>query len=393
MSIIIQKYGGTSVGSIDKILSVAKIISHSLVGDKKIVVVVSAMSGKTDELFNLAKQINPHITTGREIDSLVATGEQITVSLLTLALQNLGVKASSFCGWQIPIITTHKFTNARIHNIDANKIIHIFKTQDVIIVAGFQGVTDTGDITTLGRGGSDISAVAIAASIKADECQIYTDVNGVYTADPNKISGAHRIHKINGVMMFEAASLGAKVLHVRSCELAYRYKINIRVISTFAPHDQGSLIVNKEHLEDYPVADILATEDNQSLFQITHTNNNITPQHFPSNKLIAKLYEVSNLDMLNTQQNYISFAAHSTHQQVISNFLTLNNIKFNTINNLTKLSIVGSGFRSNQSLNQKIWNRLMEFEIFATTHNEISFSILIHALDVIKVRNSLSHLL
>ncbi|MBY0378854.1 MAG: aspartate kinase [Burkholderiales bacterium] len=386
MTLIVQKYGGTSVGNIDRITWVANNIANTLKSGVKLLVVVSAMSGDTDRLLNLAQQI-AKTTKSRELDNLVATGEQITISLLSLALQNLNIKSRCYCGWQIPIITTDNFSEARIKHIDTNKINNDLNSNTVVIIAGFQGVSEHFDITTLGRGGSDTSAVALAIVTNATECQIYTDVNGVYNADPNKVTNARRIDKINGALMFEASSLGTKVLHVRSCELAYRYKTNIRVLSTFAPQDQGSLIMNQIELENYPIIS-LSTNEHQSLCIINLENVAIA-----INDIVCRLYKISNIDMLNINQKHISFALTELSSNDIKRELNNIAIEHTIINNLTKISLIGSGFRSNRQLNQNIWRILNGTEVFAVSHNEISMSILVHSLDATVARNSLAKLI
>ena len=385
MSVIIQKYGGTSVGNIERILNVAQNISKMYKNGYRLVVVVSAMSGETTRLLDLAQNIT-NDNKNRELDTIAATGEQITIALLSLALQKINIPAKSYCGWQIPIITTNDYTQARIKTIPIEKIKQDLNDNIVVVVAGFQGVTQNGEITTLGRGGSDTSAVALAIALNAQECQIYTDVNGVYNADPNKITIAKRIEVINGTCMLESASLGAKVLHVRSCELAYRYKTNIRVLSTFAPKDQGSLIMNQSELENYPIISV-STQDAQTIIKFKSLNINISP-------IMVQIYNICTIDMVQISQDDISFVVDEIDAEQIELALKKLNIKNITIiHNLTKISAIGSGFRSNNTLNQKIWRLLNEVEIFATSHNEISISILIHNFDATSARNKLANLL
>lgn len=386
MAIIVQKYGGTSVGNLERIINVARNVSIEYNQGNKLVIVVSAMSGETDRLISLAKQISKNLKT-RDIDMIASTGEQVTISLLSLALQSIGVSAVSYCGWQIPIITNNDYTQARIKYIDTKKIITALANNDVVVIAGFQGMADTGDITTLGRGGSDTSAVAIAVALKASECQIYTDVNGVYNADPNRIATAKRIEKINGISMLEASSLGANVLHVRSCELAYRYKTNIRVLSTFAPQDQGSLIMNQSELENYPIIS-LSEQNHQALLSVK-IGKDISLSY-----IIDNIYKSCNVDMLKVDQGSISFVTEESNSSNMQSLLKANGVKdCKCINNLTKLSLIGSGFRSNNLLNQKVWQLLDGIEVFAVSHNEISISLLVHSLDATVTRNKLVHLL
>lgn len=246
MAIVVQKYGGTSVGSIERIRNVASKVAKYYREGNDMVVVVSAMAGQTDKLINLANEISTH-PNPRELDVMVSTGEQVSVALLAMALKDMGVPARSLLAHQIPIKTDDAFTKARIQQIDAESIKKVLTAKEVAVVAGFQGVTEESDITTLGRGGSDTSAVALAAVLKADLCEIYTDVDGVYTSDPNICSKARRLPKISYEEMLEMASLGAKVLQTRSVEFAKNYNVPVIVKSTFTA--QGGTLVTKEDVE------------------------------------------------------------------------------------------------------------------------------------------------
>lgn len=244
MALYVQKFGGTSVGSTERIESVAdKIIAYREQGHD-IVVVVSAMSGETNRLLGLAHAIDSQ-PSPRETDVLLATGEQVTIALLSIALQKRGCKARSFTGGQVRILTDESHTRARIREIDDQKIRQELAQGSVVVVAGFQGIDEEGNITTLGRGGSDTSAVALAAALKADECQIYTDVKGVYTTDPRVVEDARLLRSITFEEMLELASLGAKVLQIRSVEFAGKYKVPLRVLSSFED-DPGTLISLEE---------------------------------------------------------------------------------------------------------------------------------------------------
>ena len=238
MALIVQKYGGTSMGSPERIREVAKRIAHYQAQGHQLVVVPSAMSGETNRLIELAKQLSDD-PDGRELDVIAATGEQVSVGLLTLAIHSLGLKAKSYTGWQVKIITDSAFTKARILSIDDANIRRDLDEGNVVVVAGFQGIDAEGNITTLGRGGSDTTGVAIAAALKADECQIFTDVDGVYTTDPRVVPEARKLDKITFEEMFELASLGSKVLQIRSVEFAGKYKVKLRVLSSFTPHDSN----------------------------------------------------------------------------------------------------------------------------------------------------------
>lgn len=243
MGVVVQKYGGTSVGSVEKIQNVARRIARRYQETNRIVVVVSAMSGETDKLLKLAREISRK-PDPRELDVMVSTGEQVSVSLLAMALKDLGIPARSLLAHQVGIFTDNAFTRARIQTIELDMLKKVLQNGEVAVVAGFQGMTDDKDITTLGRGGSDTSAVALAAVLKADVCEIYTDVDGVYTCDPNICENARRIDKISYDEMLELASLGAKVLQTRSVEFGKKYNVPILVKSSFT--DEGGTLTTME---------------------------------------------------------------------------------------------------------------------------------------------------
>jgi len=246
MSLIVQKYGGTSVGTVERIQAVAaRVIKCRAQGDD-VIVVVSAMSGETDRLLGLATKLIGH-PRGRELDVLLSTGEQVTIALLTMALHARGLKARSFTGSQISIETDSAYNKARIEKIEPLRIVEALAAGEVVVVAGFQGISESGDITTLGRGGSDTTAVAIAAALDAYECQIYTDVDGVYTADPRIVPEARRLERVTYEEMLEMASLGAKVLQIRSVEFASKYQVALRVLSSFED-GPGTLISAEENI-------------------------------------------------------------------------------------------------------------------------------------------------
>jgi aspartate kinase len=240
MALIVHKYGGTSMGSTERIRSVAKRVAKWARAGHQMVVVPSAMSGETNRLLGLAKELSPDQSSPalqRELDMIASTGEQVSVGLLAIALQAEGLEAVSYAGWQVPITTDASYTKARIQGIDDARVRADLATGKVVIIAGFQGVDAQGHITTLGRGGSDTSAVAVAAALKAAECLIYTDVDGVYTTDPRIVAEARRLHTISFEEMLEMASLGAKVLQIRSVEFAGKYRVPLRVLSSFTPWD------------------------------------------------------------------------------------------------------------------------------------------------------------
>src|SRR5689334_4986813 len=248
VALIVQKYGGTSVGSTERIKNVARRVAHFQRQGHRLVVVVSAMAGETNRLLALAKELsaNPE---PRELDVIAATGEQVTIGLLAIALRELGLKARSYTGGQVRILTDSAHTKARILEIDEERIRHDLAEGTIVVVAGFQGVDKQGNVTTVGRGGSDTTGVALAAALKADECQIYTDVDGVYTTDPRIVPDARRLETITFEEMLELASLGSKVLQIRSVEFAGKYKVKLRVLSSFTDvnsTDMGTLITFEE---------------------------------------------------------------------------------------------------------------------------------------------------
>ncbi len=270
MALIVQKYGGTSVGSTERIKNVAKRVAKWKAAGNDVVVVVSAMSGETNRLIALAKEIQAH-PDPRELDVIAATGEQVTIGLLSMALMEIGVKARSYTGGQVRVLTDKAYTKARILEIDEKNIRRDLDDGCVVVVAGFQGVDEEGNITTLGRGGSDTSGVAFAAALKAEECQIYTDVDGVYTTDPRIVPEARRLKTISFEEMLEMASLGSKVLQIRSVEFAGKYRVPLRVLSSFTPWDidideearSGTLITFEEdvNMEQAVVSGIAFNRD------------------------------------------------------------------------------------------------------------------------------------
>ena len=262
MALIVQKYGGTSVGTPERIKNVAQRVARWQTRGNQIVVVVSAMSGETNRLIALAKEIQSQ-PDPRELDVMVSTGEQVTIGLLAMALKEIGVKARSYTGAQVKILTDSAYTKARILKIDEDRMRADLNAGCVIVVAGFQGVDELGSITTLGRGGSDTTGVALAAALKADECQIYTDVDGVYTADPRIVPDARRLKTITFEEMLEMASLGSKVLQIRSVEFAGKYKVRLRVLSSFADEGEGTLITfeDDEGMEQAIISGIASSRD------------------------------------------------------------------------------------------------------------------------------------
>ncbi len=262
MALIVQKYGGTSVGSPERIKNVAQRVARWKAKGHKVVVVVSAMSGETNRLIALAREVQPE-PDARELDQMVSTGEQVTIGLVAMALKQIGVDARSYTGPQVKILTDSAFTKARILSIDEHNMRADLDAGRVVVVAGFQGMDADGNVTTLGRGGSDTTGVALAAALKADECQIYTDVDGVYTTDPRIVPNARRLKTVTFEEMLEMASLGSKVLQIRSVEFAGKYKVKLRVLSSFQDEGDGTLITfeEEENMEQAIISGIAFNRD------------------------------------------------------------------------------------------------------------------------------------
>ncbi len=264
MALIVQKYGGTSVGSAERILAVANKVKRYHDSGDQVVVVVSAMSGETNRLIDLAQEITPH-PSAREMDVLLSTGEQVTISLLSMALQRLGVEARSYTGGQVCIRTDNAHSKARIVDIEGSRVRADLDAGRVVVVAGFQGTDPDGNITTLGRGGSDTTAVAMAAALKADECQIFTDVNGVYTTDPRVEPNARKLDRITFEEMLELASSGSKVLQIRSVEFAGKYNVPLRVLSSFEEGEGTLITLEEKDVEKAKIAGIAFSRDEAKL--------------------------------------------------------------------------------------------------------------------------------
>lgn len=268
MTLIVEKFGGTSVGTVERINAVADHLIKKHQAGEKLVVVVSAMSGETNRLIALANEISKK-PSDREMDVLVSTGEQVTIALLSMALQVRGNDARSYTGGQVTIKTDNVHSRARILDIDGDKVLNDLNQGRIVVVAGFQGIDDSGNITTLGRGGSDTTAVAVAAAIKADECRIYTDVDGIYTTDPRVVPSARRLESITAEEMLELASLGAKVLQTRSVEFAGKYKVPLRVLSSFK-EGKGTLITyeNEDSSVEAPLISGIAFQRDEAKLTI-----------------------------------------------------------------------------------------------------------------------------
>jgi aspartate kinase len=263
MALIVQKYGGTSVGSPERIRAVAERVIRSKKSGDDVVVVLSAMSGETDRLVGLAHQMSP-VPDERELDMLLSTGERVTIALLAMALRERGYPARSFTGRQVGIVTDSVHTKARIERVTGERMREALAEGVIPVVAGFQGINEKSDVTTLGRGGSDTTAVALAAALKADRCDIYTDVDGVYTSDPNIVPNARRLDKVSYEEMLEMASLGAKVLQTRSVEFAMNYQVPVRVLSSFTETPTGTLVTKEDREMEQVVVSGVAYDRNQA---------------------------------------------------------------------------------------------------------------------------------
>jgi len=386
MSLIVQKYGGTSVGTIERIKNVALRVARWKRAGHQLVVVVSAMSGETNRLIALAKEIQTH-PAPRELDVMVATGEQVSIALLTMALLELGLKAKSYTGAQVKIVTDSAFTKARIVSIDEANIRHDLADDCIVVVAGFQGVDGAGDITTLGRGGSDTTGVALAAALKASECQIYTDVDGVYTTDPRIVTEARRLKTITFEEMLEMASLGSKVLQIRSVEFAGRYGVKLRVLSSFEEEGEGTLITFEEgrNMEQATISGIAFNRDEAK----------ITILGVPDRPGIA--YQIlgpvgaANIDVDMIVQNVghdgmtdFSFTVHRNDYHKALQVLkpVKEHIKAREIiggDNIAKVSLVGVGMRSHAGIASAAFRALAEegINIQMISTSEIKVSIVI----------------
>ena len=391
MEVIVQKFGGSSVASTEKLEIVSEKIIEEAEKGNQVVVVVSAQGKTTDKLIAEEAEITKK-PNKREHDVLVSTGEQITISKLSIMLNSKGYKAVSLTGWQIPIITNSDYTNARIKYIHNETILEYLKTNNIVVVAGFQGIDENMNITTLGRGGSDTTAVALAASLGASRCDIYTDVDGIYTSDPRIVKDARRLDTISYDEMLELASLGAKVLHNRCVEIGKKYNVPIYVKSTFEKNNIGTLVTNNENLKDLEnlVISGVVKDDNISRITITGLDNRI-----------GKTYEVFkslsdnniNVDVIVQSlgefvQKNITFTVKMTDLNKAIEVLIENKEKigFESVlhsENLSKVSIVGVGIANKPGVATNMFEALYEsnININMITTSEIKISVLVASED------------
>ncbi len=399
MALIVHKYGGTSMGSTERIRNVAKRVAKWHRAGNQMIVVPSAMSGETNRLLALAKELSPAKpgdAFDRELDMLAATGEQVSVGLLAIALLAEGIDAISFAGWQVPIKTSATHTKARIESIDDTRVRGELAKGKVVIITGFQGVDAHNDIATLGRGGSDTSAVAVAAAMKADECLIYTDVDGVYTTDPRVVQDARRLARISFEEMLEMASLGSKVLQIRSVEFAGKYKVPMRVLSSFTPWDidineearSGTLITFEDTaiMEQAAISGIAFNRDEAkiSLLGVSDTPG-------IAYKILGSVAEANiDVDMIiqNLSKDGLTDFSFTVHRNDYAKAMDLLNSKIAGELNvqqvigdakICKVSVVGIGMRSHAGVASKMFRSLSEegINIQMISTSEIKISVVI----------------
>ena len=385
MSLIVQKFGGTSVGTIERIEQVADKVAGFRSNGHQLVVVVSAMSGETNRLIDLAQQVQEH-PVPREMDALVSTGEQVTTALLSMALNKRGVKAKSYNGSQVRILTDDAHTKARIREIDDQRLHADLEQGYVIVVAGFQGVDEHGNITTLGRGGSDTTAVALAAALKAQECQIYTDVDGVYTTDPRVVDGARRLSKITFEEMLEMASMGSKVLQIRAVEFAGKYNVPLRVLHSFED-GPGTLITLEEEddMETPTIAGIAFNRDEAKLTILgvpdmpgvahrilgpigaANIEVDVIVQNVADDNTTDFTFTVGRTDLARAEEVLIKVKNELQAREVRSD------------NRIAKVSVVGVGMRSHAGVASQMFAALADvgINIQMITTSEIKISVII----------------
>jgi aspartate kinase len=385
MALIVQKYGGTSVGSVERIQAVAERVKRWRDQGHALVVVVSAMSGETDRLIGLAKAIQPR-PAPRELDVLLSTGEQVTIALLSMALEGIGCPARSYTGGQVHVLTDSAHNKARIRDIDGARVKADLDAGRVVVVAGFQGVDEQGNITTLGRGGSDTSAVAMAAALKADECQIYTDVDGVYTTDPRIEPRARKLDRITFEEMLEMASLGSKVLQIRAVEFAGKYQVPLRVLSSFG-EGEGTLISFEEQtVEEAKIAGIAFNKDEAKL-----TILGVPDQPGVAHKILGPISDANiEIDMIiqniaaDQKTTDFTFTVHRNDYGRALELLqqTARELSAREVlgdESIVKVSLVGVGMRSHAGIASRMFGALAKegINIRMISTSEIKISVVI----------------
>ncbi len=368
MALIVQKYGGSSVATVEKIKHVANRVKETKEKGNQVVVIVSAMGDTTDDLISLAKQISTH-PNNREMDMLMTTGEQVSIALISMALQEIGVDAISLTGWQAGIKTEEVFSKARIVDINTNKIEEELEKNRIVIVAGFQGISDNKEITTLGRGGSDTTAVALAAALKADQCEIYTDVLGVYTADPRIVKESRKLQSISYDEMLELATLGAVVLHPRAVEYAKMYNVTLYVRSTFS-NDIGTRVEEVQSMEKGLVVTGIAHDLDVTKVQVLGMVKSFTAIPLLFNKLAEARINVDIIvhsEVTNEKMNIaFTISQNDLHDTIAvleesREILQYDELRFEQ--NLAKVSIVGAGMITNPGVAAKMFSVLSSSEI------------------------------
>ena len=382
MALIVQKYGGTSVGTIERIQAVADQVIAAKKAGNRIVVVVSAMRGETDRLLSLAKTL-AHTPTPRELDVLLATGEQVTIALLSMALAEKGCPAVSYTGGQVHIRTDNKHNKARIVDIESARVHKALEQGRIVVVAGFQGIDEDGNITTLGRGGSDTTAVAMATALRADECRIYTDVDGVYTADPRIVDAACRIPVISYEEMLEMASLGSRVLQIRAVEFARKYNINLRVLSSFED-GPGTLITHEEHNMEKPLISGIAHNKDEAKLTLI----GVADRPGIASKILGPI-AAANIEVDMIVQNVVvrdnttdfTFTVHRNDYEKALTLLKRNAAGIGARdvtgdNRIVKISVVGVGMRSHAGIASLMFRTLaaegINIQMISTSEIKIS---------------------
>jgi len=381
MALIVQKYGGTSVGDLERIANVARKVKAAHDAGDQMVVVVSAMSGETNRLIGMANEITDRPPV-REMDVLVSTGEQVTIALLSMTLEAMGCSARSYTGGQVRILTDDAHSKARILDIDGHRVKDDLDAGHVVVVAGFQGVDENGNITTLGRGGSDTTAVAMAAALQADECQIYTDVDGVYTTDPRVVDSARRLDRITYEEMLEMASLGSKVLQIRSVEFASKYKVPLRVLSSFQ-EGGGTLICSEEDCMEQPIISGIAFNRDEAKLTLL----GVPDQPGVASKILSSVAE-ANIEVDMIVQNVaedastdFTFTVHRNDYDAAMEILKkkaeeMGAREVSGDSKIVKLSLVGVGMRSHAGVASLMFQTLasegINIQMISTSEIKIS---------------------
>jgi len=382
--LIVQKFGGTSVGSVERIRNVARRVAKWKAAGHDLVVVPSAMAGETNRLLALAAEVQAH-PDPRELDVVASTGEQVSIALVAMALLELGVKAKSYAGWQVAVTTNSAFNKARIVSIDDKKIRKDLKDGNVVIVAGFQGMDENGNITTLGRGGSDTSAVALAAALKADECQILTDVDGVYTTDPRLVPQARLLTRISFEEMLELAGQGSRVLHLRSVEFAAKYNVPLRVLSSFRP-GSGTLICKEDSSVEAPLISGIAFNRDEAQITVAGLPDSADCVARVLKPIAAANIDVDMIVLASGREGLkdLSFTVHRDdflEAQRLTRHMTSEfaDCRVSTDDTVAKVAIVGVGMRSHAGVATQLFESLARQGVKALliSTSEIKIAVLI----------------